>query len=73
MWISAMVPSSSAPTLNTPTTFSRCMRGVMPPGALLTSGTIKVILSPTFKRKRRAVICPITTPNSPGFRASRLP
>ncbi|MNE41249.1 hypothetical protein D3C80_1353100 [compost metagenome] len=73
MCIRPSEPSSSAPTLNTPTTFRRCMRGVMPPGALLTSGTIRVSLSPTLRRKRRAVISPMTTPNSPGLRSSRRP
>ncbi|MCY1178304.1 hypothetical protein D9M73_186500 [compost metagenome] len=68
-----MEPSSSAPTLNTPTTFRRCIRGVMPPGALLTAGTIRVSLSPTFNRKRRALISPITTPYSPGSSACKLP
>ncbi|MNE76819.1 hypothetical protein D3C80_1730800 [compost metagenome] len=49
------------------------MRGVMPPGAELASGTISSRLSPTLTRKRRAVISPITTPDSPAFNASRLP
>ncbi|MNT78457.1 hypothetical protein D3C72_2176980 [compost metagenome] len=49
------------------------MRGVMPPGALLTSGTMRVSLSPTLRRKRRAVISPMTMPDSPGFRSSRSP
>ena len=73
IWISARLPSSSAPTLNTPTTDRRSMRGVIPPAALLASGTIRVSLSPTFRRKRRALISPITTPNSPALRSSRRP
>ncbi|MNN61943.1 hypothetical protein D3C81_1772060 [compost metagenome] len=49
------------------------MRGVMPPGALLTSGTMRVSLSPTLRRKRLAVISPMTMPDSPGFSSSRSP
>ena len=69
----AREPSSSAPTLNTPTTFKRCNRGVTPPAALLRSGIIRVSLSPRLRRKRRAVTSPTTTPNSPGSRSAKRP
>ncbi|MNC57915.1 hypothetical protein D3C75_1076070 [compost metagenome] len=73
MWISASELSSSAPTLNTPTTVKRLRRGNTPPGVTEASGRMKVSLSPTLTRKRRAVISPMIMPNSPLCRSSSRP